>query len=379
MTAELADKDITELVLDNGLNAPTLFYDGDPNRIRVLVPEAMHPYANLSVESLTPRHPHFDEFSRVYAAQLLNKGNLGHFTWPPFKIKGLGDIPPEDLLDADGNLKTDLDSEANDYIKRISDYIRKTIYDKGNHFLVLHGMVEGRPAFIGGGMSYGGQPSEDEGWIGKGIIAEMSNGVGHRRSGLGRALQEARIMHWMLVHPDKNNLNTAVNYESHGISQDQNDMMFKALSEMDVLSNLERGGEVTPAFIEERLKMVRTLLLHQGYTEEEVMSGGYDDADFFAHIKTICGEGFEGFTPEALERRKDVQVEVGKLFGANLAPTERTFLRFGADYRNTMPNIAVVATHPDELNHARRLLLERRRWEKLTTQAHPEIAPYLQR
>lgn len=361
-----------EPIPTSGITEPRLAFDGNPNYIPVTVPETLTGYSDIRVEAITTRHPQFEELAGTYIAHVLHADNInsGNFVWPPFKLKEFIDVPDEELFEADGNMKPEIIQAV------LERYLKPTIRDKGNHLLILHGTVNGEPGFIGGGLSFEGVKNEDEGWISKGVVAIETNGLENRGNGLGRALQEARIMHWMLTHQGKNHLNTGVNIEEAGISPQMHEVSSKFLRDMDVMQQLRTGETVTVDSVAQQLEMVYGLLVQQGFGEFIEQDSDKITAFLRDVRKTAGTEGFSGFTPDSVRRRKDIIVAAAGLFDVPVTATERTFLRAGAKYVNAIPNSAVVRSHP-ELNHTRRLILDREVWEKLNAQDNPQIAQYL--
>jgi len=355
---------------------PTLAFNGNPDCIPIHIPETNIPeslagYSDIKVEAITTDHPQFQEMAGAYIGHVLHRDNIqaGSFVWPPFKLTDYTSAD-ERRFEEDGNMNPSVVQAV------VKEYLTGTIADKGNHLLILQGIKEGKPAFIGGGMSFRGVDTEDEGWISKGIIAAE-----HRGAGLGRALQEARIMHWMLSHPDKNNLNTGVNiepnFQGREITSEEHELTSGIVAEMDIRQNLLEGNALTSNDLKEQFDLLLQLRTRQGYPEPFAHNPQgraeleHSFAELLGHTTT------RGFTPDNMRLRKNIMVATAKALGIPMTPTERTFLRAGARYANALPHNAVVLAHPNVLNHTRRLLLERKYWLQLATQEFDGLEAYL--
>ncbi len=351
---------------------PTLAFNGDPNRIPVQMPERISGYKDLVIEALTPEHEAFEEYAKAYVAHILNKQNIeaGNFVWPPFKLSHLKDMPDEAMYDAEGNMHEEY------VVNVIRDYLIPTIKDKGNHLLVLHGLIDGKPGFIGGGLSFDSVDTEDEGWISKGIIARNTNGKEHRGNGLGRIIQEARVMHWMLEHPQLNNLNTGVNINEEGCDRFKHVVTSQVLGDMSILHKLRTGETIKSDDIQSLFSASMRLRVEQGYAENLIFTEE-EYKKFVDKVENIIGPWpLYGFTPESVRKGKDIIAATAELLGVPLTPTEHTFLGLGGRHLNAIENSARVKGK-DELNHTRRLIIVREDWEALAKQRYPDLASYL--
>jgi len=368
---------LREATVHTDIPEPRLAFDGNPDLISVQlpegnIPESLRDFNDIQVEAITTEHPQFHSLAGAYIANILHRDNImgPSFVWPPFKLKEYVS-PDEIVFDDDGNMNPNVVSAV------IDNYLTTTIEEKGNHLLILHGNKNGEATFIGGGMSFRGVSTEDEGWISKGIVAAE-----HRGAGLGRALQEARIMHWMLTHPDLNNLNTGVNidpnYHERDISDDEHELTSGILVEMDIRQSLLVDKPVTAASKKRQLDLLLQLREEQGYPDPFGHSpdGRRELEDALDQL--IGPDSFQGFTPDNMRKRKDILVATAKALDIPITATERTFLRAGARYANALPHNAVVRAHPDLLNHTRRLLLNRKYWEQLAPQEIEGLAEYIE-
>jgi hypothetical protein len=368
----------TEIVATHA-EEPRLAFTGNPNLIPVCLPETVVGYQDVVVEALRPEHEAFDEYAKAYVGQILHRDNIaaGTFVWPPFKLNDLANATDDQLYDKDGNMKPDIVQRA------IDAYLVPTVQDKGNHLLVLHGTVNGSPQLIGGGLSFDSVVNEDEGWISKGIVAKASEdgSIEHRGKGFGRVIQEARVMHWMMEHPQLNNLNTGVNinpeYKGRHIDRFAHQITSNVIGDMDVIQRLRTDQPVTLTDVMNNFANSMSLHSGRGYGDSLGYSeGAYEE--FLAEIaKQVGPEGFSGFTPDSVVKRKNIMVATAKLLNVPMTSTEHTFLRLGGRMLNAIENSAVVRG-AEELNHTRRYLIVREDWEALAVQRYPEVQPYLE-
>lgn len=351
---------------------PRFHFDGDPQRFQILLPaELAGDYQDVVLEEVGIAHEHFTELVGAWLAEIFHKDNInsGVFTWPFGKLDELASLTDEELFENGGSPQPwviDLAFEK---------YVVPTISEKGNHFVAMHGVVAGEKGFIGGGLSFVGTNNENEGWMSKGVVARTTNGIENRGKGLGRLVQEGRIMHWMLNHPDKSNLNTGINLSPESFSGEWHELLFDLIIGMDMRRWLLRGEAVTADRVMHKLQTLQADLVAGGATMKELaFTDGQTRADFLERIKKILP--VEGFTPRAMRARKSIMVEMARLYGHEMTATEKTFLSMGARLLNGIADSAVVRNKP-ELAHTRRLLLKRNDWERLVVQMYPELGAYL--